>query len=279
MQVREGATRLYLYVNGLGVLRTVRLGDGMSLEPVNVDPRPYLPATVGTAMHAQAAGVVYLFLGQIRAQLRVDADTAKDLVTHAWNAQWDVLFINAVFDREAQINLTSETSAGELEDTSTIDVQNFALRGFERGEPPTPLSEGECVWLESHVDEGRRLLERELFQNSLHCLATYRWHSLPRARLALIWAGIEGLFHVDTEIRFRLSACIARFLGGEDATARKVVFDQVKRLYSIRSAAVHGGALKDDPQALVAESAALLRQLIRKCVESGDIPPKDGFIP
>jgi len=279
MQAREGATRLYLYVNGLGVPRTVSLGDGLSLEPVNVDPRPYLPATVGTAMHSQAAGVVYLFLGQIRAELRVDADNVKDLVVRAWNAQWDVLFINAAFDREAQINLTSETSAGELEDASTIDVQNFALRGFGRGEPPTPISEAECVWLESHIDEGRRLLERELFQNSLHCLATYRWHTLPRARLALIWAGIEGLFRVDAEIRFRLSACIARFLGGEDAAARKMVFDQVKRLYNARSTAVHGGVLKGDPQALVDESAELLRRLIRQCVESGDTPPKDGFIP
>lgn len=279
MRARKGATHLYLYVNGLGVPRAVSLGDGLSLEPVNVDPRTYLPATVQTAMHAHAAGVVYLFLGQIRTELRVHADNAKDLVMRAWNAQWDILFINAVFDREAQINLTSETSASELEDTSTVYVQNFALRGFGRGELPTPLLEEQCVWLESHVEAGRRLLERELFQNSLHCLATYRWHSLPRARLALIWAGIEGLFHVDSEIRFRLSACIARFLGGEDAAARKVVFDQVRRLYNTRSTAVHGGALKGDPQALVDESADLLRRLIRHCVESGGTPPKDGFIP
>ncbi len=230
-------------------------------------------------MHAQAAGVVYLFLGQIRAQIRVEAESAQELVSRAWNAQWDVLFVNAVFDLDAQINLTSETSANQLKDASTIDVQNFALRGFGRGDPPPPLSGQECAWLESHVDEGRRLLERELFQNSLHCLATYRWHSLPRARLALIWAGIEGLFHVDGEIRFRLSACIARFLGGDDAAARKLIFDQVKRLYNARSAAVHGGVLKGEPNAMVAESAELLRRLIRHCVESGDIPPKDGFVP
>lgn len=279
MRAREGTTRMYLFVNGLALPRALDLGEGLTLEPVDVDTRPYLPASVGSSMHAQAAGVVYLFLGQVRSQIRVEAQNAQELVSSAWNAQWDVLFINAVFDRDAQINLTSETSANQLGDASTIDVQNFALRGFGRGEPPPLLSEQECGWLESHMDEGRRLLGRELFQDSLHCLATYRWHSLPRARLALVWAGIEGLFHVDGEIRFRLSACIARFLGGDDAAARKVVFDQVKRLYNARSAAVHGGVMKGDPKALVAESAELLRRLIRRCVESGELPPKDGFIP
>jgi hypothetical protein len=37
--------------------------------------------------------------------------------------------------------------------------------------------------------------------------------------------------------------------------------------------------MKGELQALVTEFADLLRRLIRQCVESGDIPPKDGFIP
>ncbi|MGO4522974.1 hypothetical protein AB4076_20325 [Dyella sp. 2RAF44] len=279
MRARDGAIQIYLYVSGLALPRSVSLGHGLSLQPVEVNQRPYLPGTVGSAMATQAAGVVYLFLGQVRAQVRVEAETTKQLVARAWNTHWDILFLNAAFDRDAQINLTSETPADELEDTSIIDVESYALRGFGDGGPPASLSETDCLWLESHIAEGRRLLEQELFQNSLHCLATYRWHSLPRARLALLWAGIEGLFHVDGEIRFRLSACIARFLGGDNAAERKLVFDQVKRLYNGRSTAVHGGLLKGDTQTPVSESAALLRRLIRQCVELGQTPPKDGFIP
>lgn len=47
--------------------------------------------------------------------------------------------------------------------------------------------------------------------------------------MAVIWAGIEGLFGVSSEIRFRLSICIARFLYPDDADKRKLIFEAVKK--------------------------------------------------
>jgi hypothetical protein len=279
MQADAGVTRLFLYLNGVAVPRAIDLGVGLTLRPVMVEDRPYLPATVGSVMPAHEAGVVYLFLGQVRAEIQVDAPTTEALVARAWNSHWDVLLINAAFDRDAQINLTSEASAGELGDSSVIHVENFALRGFARESRPMVMTEEECAWIETYVEQARALLEVDAFSNSLHCLATYRWHSLPRAQLALLWAGIEGLFHIDSEIRFRLSACVARFLGDENGQVRRMLYEKVKRLYNGRSAAVHGSRLKGNPTLLVRESAALLRQLIRHCVERGALPPKDGFIP
>ena len=31
-------------------------------------------------------------------------------------------------------------------------------------------------------------------------MASYRWHSVPRVQLAVIWSGIESLFNVNTEV-------------------------------------------------------------------------------
>jgi hypothetical protein len=56
-----------------------------------------------------------------------------------------------------------------------------------------------------------RLLNEAAFQNAVHCLATYRWHSTAAPQLAIIWSGIEGLFGVDTEPSFRVSLYCARF--------------------------------------------------------------------
>ena len=58
----------------------------------------------------------------------------------------------------------------------------------------------------------KALLDDDGYSNAVHCLSSYRWHSMPRAQLALLWSGIEGLFRVDHELSFRLSLYAAKFL-------------------------------------------------------------------
>lgn len=73
-----------------------------------------------------------------------------------------------------------------------------------------------------------KLLEKDSFQTAVHTMASYRWHSVPRVQLAVIWSGIESLFNVNTEVSFRISLYIANFLGENEAQAQQI-FKQVRK--------------------------------------------------
>jgi hypothetical protein len=98
-------------------------------------------------------------------------------------------------------------------------------------------------------------------------------------QLTVLWAGIEGLFGVDSEIVFRLSLYAARFLEPDNDNSRSEVFTDVKRLYKQRSAAVHGSWIKGDLEAGVAESVQLLLSLLRQCVANDGLPRIDTLAP
>ena len=101
---------------------------------------------------------------------------------------------------------------------------------------------------------------------------------MPRAQLALLWSGIEGLFSVDYELSFRLSLYIARFLSPRRGTRQKAIFDSVKNLYAVRSKAVHGGKLKN-PHEAAKGTVKILRQLVVKCAERKGLPKTDDLAP
>ena len=121
-------------------------------------------------------------------------------------------------------------------------------------------------------------MEEDRYRNAVHCLASYRWHSMPRAQLALIWSGIEGLFQVDYELSFRLSLYIAKYLSPKSRARQRTIFDEVKKLYGIRSKAVHGAKLKE-PGDAVKKSLKLLRRLVVKSAEKGALPKSDELFP
>jgi len=109
-------------------------------------------------------------------------------------------------------------------------------------------------------------------------MATYKWHSLPRVQLAVLWEGIESLFPISAELSFRISLYTALFLAGDDKSVAKQVFENTKELYNARSAAVHGGKIKGNEATIVAKSADLLNQLIRKCAEKRSIPQINNLL-
>ena len=103
-------------------------------------------------------------------------------------------------------------------------------------------------------------------------MASYRWHSMPRIQLAILWSGIESLFNVSTEVSFRVTLYIARFLADRDDIKANEIFKKVKKLYNMRSSAVHGNKMKEDISSFVDDSAALLNQLILSSAEIGELP-------
>lgn len=266
----------YLYLNGLATDRSVRLSSHIQLMPATTDCHADL--FLGLGKTDTDISVISLFLPHVRSQLRVEGLDPKDLAVKSWNALWDGLLLGALVGSEVMCNLNSDVPAEQLTPKSNITITNYQLRGFPRASTPS-LSDADINWIESHYESAWKLLGDDAYRNAIHCLASYKWHSIPRAQLAVLWSGIEGIFGVESEIVFRVSLYAAIFLEAESKDKQRELFARVKDLYKSRSRAVHGGKMKENAKESVQESAELLCRLVKRCAELKSLPNTAGLVP
>lgn len=277
MQVIGTGNVTYVLLSGITVPRCVRLSDSVQLQPADTSHLD-LQTTLSACTQPDDIAVAAAFIPRITAQFEITASTPKELAVVAWNSSWDVLLLSAFFRTEIGFNLQSNTTANAISADSTLSATNLQMRGLTNS-APYQLTDDDLNWIASNFANARELLEKDQFQTAVHCLATFRWHSMARVQLAILWAGIEGMFGASTEIRFRISLYIARFLHPDDADKRQTVFDAVKRLYNSRSAAVHGSKIKGDATNTVNESADILCKLLRRCTDLKSMPDENELVP
>lgn len=210
----------------------------------------------------------------IASQLHIIGDDTEHLIANAWNSQWDCVLLGALFNHNAMCNLQSDQPIEQIAKAEYIHITNYELRALLSD--IYNISEEDELWLEKYYKTAYKLLEKDSFQTAVHTMASYRWHSVPRVQLAVIWSGIESLFNVNTEVSFRISLYIANFLGENEAQAQQI-FKQVRKIYSSRSSAVHGNKTKDNLESAVEESANLLTRILRRCAELNKLPDVDNL--
>lgn len=210
----------------------------------------------------------------IASQLHIIGDDTEHLIANAWNSQWDCVLLGALFNHNAMCNLQSDQPIEQIAKAEYIHITNYELRALLSD--IYNISEEDELWLEKYYKTAYKLLEKDSFQTAVHTMASYRWHSVPRVQLAVIWSGIESLFNVNTEVSFRISLYIANFLGENEAQAQQI-FKQVRKMYSSRSSAVHGNKTKDNLESAVEESANLLTRILRRCAELNKLPDVDNL--
>ncbi|HRJ88997.1 MAG TPA: HEPN domain-containing protein [Pyrinomonadaceae bacterium] len=275
MLIRGNGKETYLLLHGLRVKRSIKLGDGLTVMPAKASIlQAYI---IDAASRGLEHTVAKIFLPIVHSQLHVVAADPKSVAVKAWNAIWDGMLLGALFDCGVECNLQSSAPVEELKKGDSLLVTNYNLRGFSLNIPKI-LTDKETEWVETHYSFARNLLDDWRFQNAVLALSSYRWHTHPRPRLAILWSGIEGLFEVDSEIVFRLSLYISRFLEPQSKKRRMEVFDHCKKLYGHRSKAVHGAKHKGDTTQMVEDSAKLLLRIIRKCVTSRSVPDSKSLI-
>lgn len=228
--------------------------------------------------HEIECGLNIMMLHRVESEFRITADTQKKLAIRAWNSQQHSVLLSALFQCEVAWNFQSDVSANELTPRDKLHMTNHGMRGIS-AQPVRKLNEDELVWLAVNYEHAYELLEKSPFDTAVHSLWSYHWHPHPRHKLAILWAGIEGLFEIHSELSFRLSLYVARFLEPDNRERSKEIFEKVKRLYGQRSAAVHGSKMKGDPHGCARESAELLFRLIRRCVEISALPEVEQLAP
>ena len=248
--------------------------DGIALVPVTAE---FHYGKVSDLLKSDVDFAVAAVSGRtIASQIRIKAPDEKQVALIAWNAAWDCILLGALFHCDVMANIQCDKPVEELESASFLSITNYEFHALLSA--PYCLTHVDINWIDKYYLSAYSLLDREPFMTAVHAMASYKWHSMPRVQLAILWSGIEALFEAQTEISFRISLYIANFLAGNDAAEAKNIFAKTRKLYASRSAAVHGGKAKGDIPNFVSESATLLNRIIRRCAELGKLPDIDNLV-
>ena len=264
----------FLYVNGLACNKEIHLNPSVTLLPSTSSFNFEVASKVEKS--DIDFSIIVLSSESISSSLRIEASDAQELAVFSWNAQWDCILLGAIFNCEVMCNLQSDRNIDELDEATYINVTNYGFHGLLK--PVYTLSEEDEKWIEKYYANAIDLMKNEKYSTAVHALATYRWHSMPRVQLAILWSGIESLFNISTEVSFRVSLYIALFLADNDNTKAKEIFNGTKKLYNKRSLAVHGNKMKENIEDAVSDSASLLNKIVRHCAEVGYLPDVNNLL-
>jgi len=143
----------------------------------------------------------------------------------------------------------------------------------------TTLLEEDAYWIRNNYKTFNSLAsESESFRFALAAAVNWQYSSDPRVAIAQLWSGIEAVFFgISSELVYRISLLIASLLEPR-GVARKAKFDKVRKLYGVRSKAVHGEELSDDKLTkAMLESFDILSGLLLLNVEKGRPFTQDDF--
>ncbi len=134
------------------------------------------------------------------------------------------------------------------------------------------VSDEDTGWIYKSFGTFNRLAsESEAFRLALEAAIDWRYTKEPRIAIGRIWAGIEALFGISSELVYRISSLCASLLEQRGAP-RKARFHTVKGLYGLRSKAVHGDRLSQGQlESAMNDSYMILRELLVLTIERGSV--------
>jgi hypothetical protein len=195
----------------------------------------------------------------------VDPEGGRALAAKAWNALW-VFHLLALACRRPVMPLYCAANHGTR---FTLANRNLVIH---RQPSVAAAGETDLHWASRYFDAFQGLLGENRFQNAVRCYGNAHYLFDDDAKIMLLWAGIEGLLDVDSELRRRIALHAAILLDGTPQE-KKSYFARIKKGYDVRSRVVHGSGAKPevlrDGYALAGE---VLLTLLRKCVELGCVP-------
>ena len=159
------------------------------------------------------------------------------------------------------------------------NLLDYHLRILAVGESrQDPVNEADAEWCQTRFATFNTLAaESPQFRFALEAAMDWRYATDLRSAIARIWSAIEGLFGVRSELVYRMSLLAASLLEPRGET-RKTRFASVRRLYGVRSDAVHGKHIPEDKLTRATrESFSLLQELILLTIEKGHVLGRDDF--
>jgi hypothetical protein len=155
---------------------------------------------------------------------------------------------------------------------------DYHIKLFSSAPAPLSLVDADTSWVLRTFETCDQIAGESLsFQLALEAASDWRFAKERRSAVARLWAGIEALLQISTELTYR-TAILAASLLEPRGQGRLRRFQAIKKLYGLRSKAVHGAAVSDaELQDTVSRSFDLLRSLLLAALEVGHPLAKQDF--
>lgn len=250
--------------HGLTVEKEVELSTGIFLSPMI--PKLELDTTVSGCrdFNDYAAAIQGREIATFA--VRVEHDGGKILATKAWNALWVFHLLSAAC-RAPCFSLYSVCDGTKPMFSATNPYP------FARPLPEIHVATtAEIEWARRFSVNFDELIGVPEFSAAMRCYGNAQLLPEHDVRIMLLWSGIEGLLSVDAELSRRLALYAAILFDGSPSEKAEY-FEKVKKAYSVRSRAVHGGGLKKPKlEEGYRMAGTILIGLIARCVELGRVP-------
>jgi hypothetical protein len=267
VKVLAGSDAKATFITGHGInfAKPYELGSGISIEPDA--PEFELQQAADGCDHIHEYAAVLSMKNMATFSLKIEDEAGgRRLATKAWNALWQFNLLSLAC---ATPCFPLYSMSGEAKPRFSIANRNLVIH---------PLREihnaidSQVQWATTFQSNYDILLNKARFMTSLRYFSNSHYLFDTDARIMLLWAGIEGLLDVDSELRRRL-ALYASILFDGTAAEKYVYFEQVKKSYDVRSKVVHGGGATPEKlsEGYRFASQVLVRLLV-KCVELGRVP-------
>ena len=285
------------------------LAPGLSVRPLNSELTVFDLAAAGGVGFREWATLEPLVTActcEIVSAKDSDTSPGYDTLNRAWLAS--ALLVLRGFSQHVCLACSSyswSTIAGHQARTSDVFRQQLIREGVEaavyrseRNLPPfhgnlldyhlrilgvggyrqDPVNEADAEWCQTHFGTFNTLAaESEQFRFALKGAVDCRYAIDLRSAIARIWSAIEALFERSSELSYSMSVYAASLLEPR-GEARKTRFESVRRLYNLRSRAVHGEPISEDGlESAMRESFSLLQELILLTIEKGKVLKRDDF--
>jgi hypothetical protein len=140
------------------------------------------------------------------------------------------------------------------------------------------VSVEDAAWIHEHFDAFNSLAAQgQSFRFALEAAIDWRFAKDARSAVARLWTGIEAIFGITSELVYRISLLSACLLA-ERGDKRKAKFEEVKKLYGLRSKVVHGEQVTDEKVAsALNDSYHLLAGLLLLAINKGRTLGQEDF--
>lgn len=140
------------------------------------------------------------------------------------------------------------------------------------------ISTADIKWVKKYFEIANSLAAQDdNFRFGIETINSWRFAKDYRSSIAILWAAIESIIGVSSEITFKLSLSVSSLLI-DRGELRKIKFNQIKKLYGLRSKVVHGSDLKStEIEKAISESYLLLCDLINYMIEKNKVITKQDL--
>lgn len=271
---------LYLPISGALAVKdgaSLRVGVISTGEPVFIRPvelNPLGTEAYGAAKEAYLVPYVLKHHGLVHSELVIEDITLERLSDDVLDQLRPITFcLSLCVGAPISIPFLLRTSWSSLPAFNNQSVEiHLTSHGytdsvsFTGGEVDTKIAE----FVDCKLPSLRSLLKNKAFQIAVEAYEACLKVSNKKIAIATAWTGIEALFGISSELRFRIALYVATELSHVDEPYD--VFQQTLSLYDARSKVVHGATIDSTKlNDAYGRSLGLLMTLLRVIVERGSL--------